>query len=299
MALSQVRPERCADQRCRRLIANRMTKRCGQHDDGDRGRVGVTEFLQADDDEERRDLGDVGQIAGDEDDRAVFPDRAGEGEREPCHQGGKHHRKDDAGDDLPAGRAETRRHLLELDLEILQHRLHGPHHERQADEHQGDENAERRERDLHAERREQRADPAVLGEERGQRDAGDRGRQCERDVDDGVEDAPPRERVTHQGPRHHGTEHEIDRRRHERQAEAQPQRVEDAAAGHDGEELGEAEFGALEEQSAQRDQDEDGQPAQGDAEREAEARNHASVTFRPAAEHWWSDVATWSMTRSR
>ena len=37
---------------------------------------------QLDDDEERRDLGDVGQVAGDEDDRAVLADPAGEGEGE-------------------------------------------------------------------------------------------------------------------------------------------------------------------------------------------------------------------------
>src|SRR5262245_22925706 len=41
-----------------------------QHDDRDRGGAGVVELLQLDDDEHRRDLRHVRQIAGDEDDRA-------------------------------------------------------------------------------------------------------------------------------------------------------------------------------------------------------------------------------------
>ena len=46
-----------------------------QHDRGDGGRAGVVVFLELLDDEQRRDLGDADQIAGDEDDRAVFADR--------------------------------------------------------------------------------------------------------------------------------------------------------------------------------------------------------------------------------
>ncbi len=53
----------------------------------------------------------------------------------------------------PAG-AERRRGLLDLAVDLLQHRLHGAHHERQADEDQRDDDAERRVGDLDAERRE-------------------------------------------------------------------------------------------------------------------------------------------------
>src|SRR6188768_3302518 len=51
-----------------------------QHDRGDDGGANIVEFLQADVDQQRRDLGDKGNIAGDEDDRAIFADGAGEGE---------------------------------------------------------------------------------------------------------------------------------------------------------------------------------------------------------------------------
>src|SRR5262249_62124167 len=37
-----------------------------QHDHRDRGGAGVVVFLELDDDQDRRDLGDVGKIAGDE-----------------------------------------------------------------------------------------------------------------------------------------------------------------------------------------------------------------------------------------
>ena len=57
--------------------------------------------------------------------------------------------------DLPAVGAERRGGFLELRLEVVEHRLHGAHDERQADEDQRDEDAERREGDLDAERREQ------------------------------------------------------------------------------------------------------------------------------------------------
>ena len=85
-------------------------------------------------------------------------------------------------------------------VELLEHRLHGAHDEGQADEDQRDDDAERRVGDLDAERREQRADPAVRRIERGQRDAGDRGRQREGQVDDGVEQAPAGKAVAHQHP---------------------------------------------------------------------------------------------------
>ena len=53
-----------------------------QHRRADRGGGRIGEFLELDDDEERRDLRDEWQIAGDEDHRAVFADGAGKRERE-------------------------------------------------------------------------------------------------------------------------------------------------------------------------------------------------------------------------
>ena len=57
-----------------------------QHDRGDHRGAGIVELLELDDDEQRRDLRDAGNVAGDEDDRAVFADAAREGEREAGEQ---------------------------------------------------------------------------------------------------------------------------------------------------------------------------------------------------------------------
>ena len=63
-------------------MTSSMAKEIDQHDRGDRRGAGIVELLELDDDQQRRDLGDVRQVAGDEDDRAVFADGAREGERE-------------------------------------------------------------------------------------------------------------------------------------------------------------------------------------------------------------------------
>ena len=68
----------------------------------------------------------------------------------PVSSAGAIDRQDHAAERLPARRAEARRGFLELALEVLQHRLHRAHDERQADEGQRDDDAERRERDLDA-----------------------------------------------------------------------------------------------------------------------------------------------------
>ena len=101
---------------------------------------------------------------------------------------------------LEAAGAERRRRLLDLAVDLFHHRLHGAHDEGQADEDQRDDDAERRIGDLDAERHQQMADPAFRRVERGQRDAGDRGRQRERQVDHGVDDAAAGKAVAHQHP---------------------------------------------------------------------------------------------------
>ena len=101
-------------------------------------------------------------VAGDEDHRAVLADGAGEGQREAGQQRRQMRRQDRRGRTVCQRRgAERRRGFLDLAARFLEHRLHGAHDERQADEHQRDEDAERREGDLDAERRRAAADPAV------------------------------------------------------------------------------------------------------------------------------------------
>ena len=60
------------------------------------GAAGIVEFLELDDDQQRRDLGDIGQVAGDEDDRAVFADGAREGQRKAGEDRRRQARQDDA-----------------------------------------------------------------------------------------------------------------------------------------------------------------------------------------------------------
>ena len=72
--------------------------------------------------------------------------------------------------------------------------------------------AERRVGDLDAERRQQLAEGAVRGVERGQRDAGDRGRQREGQVDGGVDQPPQREAVAGQHPGERQAEDEVEER---------------------------------------------------------------------------------------
>ena len=113
-----------------------------QHDGGDGRGAGVVELLEPDDDEERRDLRDEGNVAGDEDHRAVFADGAGERQREAGEDRRQQRRQHDAEHGLPAVGAERGRGLLDLALEILEHRLHGAHDEGQADEDQRDDDAD-------------------------------------------------------------------------------------------------------------------------------------------------------------
>ena len=54
----------------------------------------------------------------------------------PVSSAGSDGGKDHPGEGLPAARAEAGRGLLDLDLEIVEHRLHRAHHERQTDEDQ-------------------------------------------------------------------------------------------------------------------------------------------------------------------
>jgi hypothetical protein len=106
-----------------------------QHD-RDGGRLAVGELLEAGHDQDRRDLGPVRHVAGDEDDRAVLPDAAREGEGEAGEEGrpeGRHHHVPER---LKARRPQRRRRLFRLRLHVLQDRLDGPHHEREADEDQ-------------------------------------------------------------------------------------------------------------------------------------------------------------------
>src|SRR5690606_29373688 len=95
-----------------------------QHDRRDRRRACVVEFFQPDDDQKRRDLRHVGDVAGDEDHRAVFTDSACESEREARQHGGGEPGQDHAADRLEAVGAQRGGCLLDLAIDLLHHRLH-------------------------------------------------------------------------------------------------------------------------------------------------------------------------------
>ena len=73
--------------------------------------------------------------------------------------------------------AEGARGLLDLGVELLEHGLHRPHDERERHEHH-------REHDRHARVRDVDPDRGARAVEREDRQAGDDGRQREREVDD-------------------------------------------------------------------------------------------------------------------
>ena len=75
------------------------------------------------------------------------------------------------------------------------------------------------------------AQPARLGVERGERDAGDRGGQREGQVDERVHDPPAGEAVAHEHPGHDEAEDGVDERGGERRAEGEPVGGEHAGRG--------------------------------------------------------------------
>jgi hypothetical protein len=95
------------------------------------------------------------QVAGDEDDRAVFADAAGEGERKTGQDRRCQPRQQHAADGLEAIGAERGCCFLHFLVDLFHHRLHGAHDEGQADEDQRDYDADGREGDLDAERRQE------------------------------------------------------------------------------------------------------------------------------------------------
>jgi hypothetical protein len=192
-----------------------------EHDERDGGGTGVVVLLQARDDEQGRDFGTHRHVAGDEDHRAVLAERAREGHRESGEQGRAQQRKHDAAECQPAVCAEAGGRFLHLRVHVFEHWLDAAHNERQTDKHERDEDADGREGHADSDLDEPSADPAVLGIETGEGDAGHRRGQRERQIDERVHQPLARKAVAHQNPGDHQPEGHIHRRRGERCAEAQ------------------------------------------------------------------------------
>ena len=162
---------------------------------------------------------------------------------------------------VSAGRAERRRGLLHLAVELEQHGLHRPHDERQRHEQQRQDDRRPRADDVDAGR-------AVGPVERQQRDAGDDRRQREGQVDERVDDALARELVADEDPGHERARHRVDRRDPERAGQRELQRRDRRRRGHRVPERRQAALGRLRDHGGQGQQDDDAQPQRGDPEAE-------------------------------
>ena len=114
-------------------------------------------------------------------------------------------------------RAERRRGLLDLAVELGENRLQRPDDEGQADEDERDGDAERGEGDLDAERLQERADPAVRRVDRAEGEARHRRRQGEGQVDGRVEQPAAGKLVAGQDPGDDAAEEDVDEGGGERQ----------------------------------------------------------------------------------
>src|SRR6202158_2753357 len=104
-----------------------------QHHQRDRRRGLVIKLFELGHDEQRHDFGAHRHIARNENHRTVFAERAGESQRKTGQQRGQKHGPNYAAKSLQTRRAKRSRRLLQLGLQLLQHRLYRPHHERQPD----------------------------------------------------------------------------------------------------------------------------------------------------------------------
>jgi hypothetical protein len=161
----------------------------------------VVVFFEAHGDEQRGDLGLKREIAGDEDDAAVFADGTAKGERHAGERGGQQRGKNDARERLPAVRAETGGGFFDIHREIGDDGLQGAHDERKADKRERDGDAERRIRGLDVVLGQPRADPAIRRIQRDERDARDGGGQRKRQIDHGIEHATAWKRSSAPAPR--------------------------------------------------------------------------------------------------
>ncbi len=199
-----------------------------QHHEGDHqhhrrdGRgTGVIILLQLGDDHQRRDLRHAGHVAGDEDHRAVLAQGPSECQGEAGHQRRQDCRQDDMDENLPAAGPQGYGGLFMLRFEILQHRLHGAHHERQADEDHRQHHAEGGEGGLDPDFQQRLAEHALRRVERGQRDTRHRGGQREGQVDHRVDQLAEGKVVARQHPGHDQPREDVEDRGDQRAAEAE------------------------------------------------------------------------------
>ena len=110
---------------------------------GHGGRTGRVAALDAPEDVDGRDLGLERQVPRDQHDRAELADRPREGERDPREDRREQVRKDDVAERPERPGPERGGGLLHLAVELEQHGLHRPDHERQRHEQQREQDGRR------------------------------------------------------------------------------------------------------------------------------------------------------------
>ena len=171
----------------------------------------IVEFLQPDDDQQRRDLRHHRQVAGDEDHRAVFADAAGERERKAGEQRRQDRRQHDLERPCAGGWRRAAPRLPRSPSRVpastgcTVRTTNGRPTKISATTTPSGVKAT-----LMPSGASKRADPAIRRIDRRQRDAGDRGRQRERQIDRRIEDALAGKAVAHQHPGHEQPENRVD-----------------------------------------------------------------------------------------
>jgi len=195
--------------------------------------------------------------------------------REPGEHRRDQRRQHHPGQGPEPGGAQGGGGLLDLLVDLGDQRLHGSHREGQPDEHHGDEDPHRRIGRLDTEPGERRAEQTVRRIERGQRDAGHRGRQREGQIHGRIHELAAREAVAGQNPGDQEAEDRGGERRDRRHAEAQPQGAGNARIGGDVPDPRDPEAGRLGDKPGERQQHDEPEAGQRVAEAEPEARDHA------------------------
>src|SRR5262244_1103273 len=123
--------------------------------------VDQEEGYERDRQDDDRDVGLERHVPRDEHHRAVLPERAREREREARDERRGDRRHDHAEKGLQPVRAETRRRLLDVGVEPLEHRLKRADDERESDEDENEHDSEPRIGTLDAERHQEATVPAL------------------------------------------------------------------------------------------------------------------------------------------
>ncbi len=258
-----------------RLIASSRINDVIKQDGGNRRRSRIIVLLKLGDDQQRRDFRLHRHIAGDEDYRSVLAQGARKCKRESREKRGPHHRENHSREYLPSIRAQAGGGFFELLVGFRQHRLNAANHERQADKHQRDDDAQGSERDLDAEGRQIAPEPAVFRVETGQRDAGYGGGKGEGQVDQRVGQRLARELVSHQHPSHQESDHDADQSGYQRGAKTQAIRGNHVGRGDHLPDVLPARGDRFEKHRAQWDEHDETQIKNGVTERGPEARQDA------------------------